>query len=95
MHSNNLQCFPLLCCLEIHVHKKWYETAEKYFTRARKILQEEDREHPFLATTLNSLAKNYKRRGDILQASKYSLIARCLGEGILGDHLDTARFIRQ
>ena len=85
----------MFCFLEIHRHIGSYTRAEGYFGIALNIFKEEDREHPFLATTLHGLAGLHQETGDKLQSSKYSLIAKSLSELILGDHLDTARFIRQ
>ena len=88
-------CIELFCFLEIHEHIGSYTEAEGYFSIALNIFEEEDREHPFVATTLHGLAGLHQKTGDKRKSSKYSLIAKNLSELILGDHLDTARFLRQ
>ena len=88
--------FPHLpCYVEIYGHQKKYEEAEKHCMKALGIYRKEFGKHPFVATTMNYLAETYQKLGNAQKSSKFSLIAKNLSRSILGEHLDTARFLRQ
>lgn len=51
--------------------------------------------HPFMATTMDYMAECYQNLNMGNESSICALVAKQISDRMLGEHLDTARFIRR